>query len=706
MKLSCIYSYLKSAGYMEEINDKSFRLGEYLVLPQHNKLVLRNEEYKIEPKIMQVLCYLIAHKKEVLSRAKIADELWPDTVTGLEVITRAIFELRKILSDDPKKPVYIETIARKGYCFIYDIPHFDTKSNNEKSTIRKKIIQPRKLISMILTLFVGLVLLVMYQGFLNSPDELSSSSLKATLLTDTGISANSPAMSPDGAQVLFLRKNHFKDTENQLVLLDLTSQKQTVISDNAEYKKPKWSKNNKYWYYIKCQTKTSCEVIQHDISSTEQQSVYKAKDPLFNFALSDDQKLLFLELLVNNRVQLAQVNLQQANNEPTFINAPAENNTLPTFSHDNKTLYFVSTVRGGSSHLYQYNISKQSSKLINDQFSRLNGLSLKDSKTLWLAGHLKGQLGIWSLNTVNNKVTAEFKSLPGHTPTQITSQPNTKNLIYQNTTRTINLESIGEFALTNISRANSSMIDMYAVYSPKANTLYFSSNRSGSYDIWRLQDDEVERVTNIRANMIERPIITMQEDKLAFLTRAKSNTEMTIIDVNKKTKITTITLPKKVFLLSWSNDQQFIYFSAFENTQYNIYKLNIQTSEKEKIILNAGAIAQESQDGKYLYYGDMLNGQLMRSTSLGEVDIMFKIPPNDLQGIRPHRLKVINDGFYYIAAQGRQSLLKYYSFTDKTLQVHLKLPDDIYVTDIVNKKSVGVIFDRFNSINTNLIELH
>jgi DNA-binding winged helix-turn-helix (wHTH) protein/Tol biopolymer transport system component len=683
----------------------SFRLGEYLVLPQHNKLIFRNDEYKVEPKIMQVLCYLISHKKEVVSRAHIAEEIWPGSVIGLEVVTRAIFELRKILKDDPKKPVYIETIARKGYCFIYDTsPVYDEKPHG-KLSLRQTIGQALKPIPLFLSLVVGLSLLFMYQWFINDSDELTFPPSQVTLLTDTGIHATSPAISPDGKQVIFIRKNNFKESLNQLVLLDLATQKQTVINDGSEFRKPKWSKNNNYWHYIKCQTKTNCDVIQHEISTTKKQSLYKIEQPLFNFALSNDNTRLFLNMLVDSRMQLAQVNLDQIDSKILFIDSPADNNSLPTLSYDNKALYYVSTLRGGSSYLYQYDLTKRNTTLISDQFSRLRGLSLKDNKTLWLAGRLNREVGVWSLNTENNKINSAFKSLPGQIPSQITSQVEATNLIYQNTSKTINLESTGDFALTDLSNANSSMIDMNAVYAAKAKTLYFSSNRSGSYELWQFNRNEVEKLTNIQADMIERPIITLQGNKLAFIARTTSDTAMKIFDVATKTEVTTVTLPQKAFLLSWSNDQQSIYFSAEQSNQYNIYKLDINTSIIEKIILNAGAIAQESLDGHYLYYGDMLNGQLMRRTLLGEVDVMFKIPSSDLRGIIPHRIKVIDDGFYYISAKGRKSVLKYYSFEDKTLDDYLVLPSDIYVTDIIKNKSISVVYDRFSKGNSNLIEL-
>jgi len=693
---------------MAPLSEIKFKLGAYLVLPKHNKLILNGNEFKLEPKIMQVLCYLIAHKGEVVSRGKIAEALWPDTVTGLEVVTRAIFELRKILKDDPKEPTYIETIARKGYCFIYD--DSDLKENLANDRVSKENLkrQSSQLLSMLLAIsfVLAIIAFAVFQTLMNTADEVSSSSLQATFLTDIDSFSNSPALSPDGKYVLFTKKKHFKETKNQLVLLNLESQKQTVISDNAEYKNPQWLINAKHWYYVKCHQSVNCEIIKHNILSGEKVSLYKVKHSILYLAVSIESQRLFLSILIDNSIQIVQVNLEKTPLEPIIIDTPETSNRHLLLGHDHKILYFVSTVLGGASHLYQYDIAKQKYQLINDQFSRLYGLSLKDDKALWVVGDLNGQKGLWSFDIANQKVKSAFTSIPSHTPMLVTSQINLNMLVYTNRTRTINIESIGEFGISEISNANSSMIDMHAVYSPNAKVLYFTSNRNGLYDIWKLQAGDVERVTNIKANMIERPILSIQEDRLAFVTRTKSNTEITIFDINNKTEQKKIFLSTKVFLLSWSNDQKFIYFSTFEGEQYNIYKLNVLTSEKEKILLNAGAIAQESQDGKFLYYGDMLNGQLMRRSNVGEVDIMFKLPASDIQGIMPHRLKIINDSFYYITAQGNKSVLKRYSFTDKTLQVYRELPSDIYVTDIVKGETVGVIYDRFSEMNSKLIQLH
>ena len=99
----------------------SFKLSEFWVQPAHNKLELNDKVYKVEPKIMEVLCFLVKHQGQVVSRETIAQSLWSETVVGNDVITRAVFELRKILNDSAQHPKFIETIARKGYCFIYPL---------------------------------------------------------------------------------------------------------------------------------------------------------------------------------------------------------------------------------------------------------------------------------------------------------------------------------------------------------------------------------------------------------------------------------------------------------------------------------------------------------------------------------------------------------------------------------------------------------
>jgi DNA-binding winged helix-turn-helix (wHTH) protein/Tol biopolymer transport system component len=683
---------------MQRTAIKSFKLGKYLVQPEHNKIRLNDEVFKIEPKIMQVLCCLVENKREVVSRAQIAKTLWPDSVTGLEVVTRAIFELRKTLNDDPKNPTYIETIARKGYCFISDpeevkttepayvFSHFFIKYFNQ-------------------LMFIVISIGVIVATYVSNVSPNRSFDMKSSILTDSNIYADMPAISPDQKQLLFIKKQNSTDKTSDLVLLELITQKQTNITNgDAEYKTPVWSKNSEYWYYVRCRQTSLCEIIKHHINKQKIETILSLKYNVFSIAFSSDNKYLSLALLKDSRAQLALVDLTSSGKSLNYIKAPEEHNSNPIFSLDNQSVYFVSTIIGSDSQLYRYDIFEQNTTKISDNYSRISGLAIKDEYSLWVSGTTKNIAGIWEFNLSQHSSVLVFESFKGHLPSYVNSQENTERLIYKNSTRTIHINAMGISDIGNLMNANSSMVNMRGVYSAKSRALYFVSNRSGSFELWRFKNNSIDKMTNIDASMIERPILNLQQDKLAFLTRAKIQPELSILDLKDLSIKKSVHLPKKSALLSWSNDQDNIYFGVFENQQYNVYKLNVHTGEKQKILLNAGAIVQESEDGRSLYYVDTVNQQLVHKLASGEIKVLFKMPKSE-QGLKPHNLKLIDDKIFYVSQQQNKNSLKYYSTTEHVVKEYMTLPAGAFVSDIVDDDTIGVIFSNVINRNAGLIEL-
>lgn len=95
-----------------------FRVAEWLVRPQLNTLQGNGSPVRVEHKIMQVLVCLASRPGEVLSKEELIRTVWNGTFVTDEVLTRAIFELRRIFADDAKRPRIIETVARNGYRII------------------------------------------------------------------------------------------------------------------------------------------------------------------------------------------------------------------------------------------------------------------------------------------------------------------------------------------------------------------------------------------------------------------------------------------------------------------------------------------------------------------------------------------------------------------------------------------------------------
>jgi DNA-binding winged helix-turn-helix (wHTH) protein len=94
-------------------------VGEWTVLPELNSLERNERTVHLEPKVMQVLSFLAQHHGELVSKERLIQAVWADAFVTDEVLTRCISELRRTLSDDPKKPKFIETIPKSGYRAAY-----------------------------------------------------------------------------------------------------------------------------------------------------------------------------------------------------------------------------------------------------------------------------------------------------------------------------------------------------------------------------------------------------------------------------------------------------------------------------------------------------------------------------------------------------------------------------------------------------------
>jgi DNA-binding winged helix-turn-helix (wHTH) protein/TolB-like protein/Tfp pilus assembly protein PilF len=83
-----------------------------------NELGRTGATVRIEPKAMEVLMALAERAGHVVSREELLTAVWPGVVVGDEALTQSIIKLRKALGDDPRSPVYIETIPKRGYRLI------------------------------------------------------------------------------------------------------------------------------------------------------------------------------------------------------------------------------------------------------------------------------------------------------------------------------------------------------------------------------------------------------------------------------------------------------------------------------------------------------------------------------------------------------------------------------------------------------------
>ncbi len=103
-----------------QLTSRYVRFGPFQVDQQRQEVTKNGSRLKLQGKVYQVLLALIEKQGEVVTREELRIRLWPaDTHVNYDAnVNTTVNKLRQALGDSSDKPLYIETIPRKGYCLI------------------------------------------------------------------------------------------------------------------------------------------------------------------------------------------------------------------------------------------------------------------------------------------------------------------------------------------------------------------------------------------------------------------------------------------------------------------------------------------------------------------------------------------------------------------------------------------------------------
>ena len=103
--------------------------GPFQIDQQRQEVTRNGSRLKLQGKVYQVLISLLEKPGEVVTREELRMRLWPaDTHVNYDAnVNTTVNKLRQALGDSSDKPLYIETIPRKGYCLLVQ-PEVSDKS--------------------------------------------------------------------------------------------------------------------------------------------------------------------------------------------------------------------------------------------------------------------------------------------------------------------------------------------------------------------------------------------------------------------------------------------------------------------------------------------------------------------------------------------------------------------------------------------------
>lgn len=104
-----------------EISEHPFIADGWRIDPRSLRMRRGGETVRVGERAMAVLCRLVANQGDLVTKRALIDEVWEQREVTDDVLTVAIYELRKAFGDSARTPRFIETIHGRGYRWLIPV---------------------------------------------------------------------------------------------------------------------------------------------------------------------------------------------------------------------------------------------------------------------------------------------------------------------------------------------------------------------------------------------------------------------------------------------------------------------------------------------------------------------------------------------------------------------------------------------------------
>lgn len=121
---------------MPALSRTVYRFGVFELEEGSGELSRQGLRVKLQPQPSKVLTLLVSRAPQLVTREEIFAEIWGDTVVEESNLNFCIKQIRIALGDEAETPQYIETVPKRGYCFIHHVEATSPEVHDDTSKTR------------------------------------------------------------------------------------------------------------------------------------------------------------------------------------------------------------------------------------------------------------------------------------------------------------------------------------------------------------------------------------------------------------------------------------------------------------------------------------------------------------------------------------------------------------------------------------------
>jgi Tol biopolymer transport system component/DNA-binding winged helix-turn-helix (wHTH) protein len=588
------------------------RFGIYEIDVRAGELRKSGVRLKLQEQPFQVLCMLVDRPGEIVTREELRNRLWPaDTFVDFDHgLNAAVKRLRDTLGESADTPVYIETLARRGYRFIGSV-EIPTATPSSRPRPWQRLFPTRKGVLGGLTA-CALALSLLYYGHSvrSNARHPAVSPVVTPVVTNVG-AKYTPSLSPNGQYLAFAWNGGAGDHYSIYVKL-IGSEESLRLTQQASIDfNPVWSPDGRYiafWRILKGETGIyiipALGGAERRVRKAlwEEQEFYEALGSAGRLSWSPDGKLLaFADRGSRNEPTSSIFLLSLDSQEVRRLTSPLSWGDFdPVFSPDGQTLAF--TRRGTGIYTVPV-LGGEEHRLISGGYNwglawTPDGRHIVFPDASWPvnAGWL------WKISLLGGEPERLQFGQEGIEPMIRGNQ-----LVYVRQTANINISRRKFNSLLSASPPerfiSSTRMESGPQFSPDGRKIAFESTRSGCYEVWMCRSDGSGLIQLTHFNsMTGTPRWSPDGQQIAFDSAAPGNTDIFVIDSQGGAPRNLTNEPSSEVVPSWSRDGRWIYFASKRTGSGQVWKMPSTGGPAVQVTHQGGFAAFESPDGRFLYY--------------------------------------------------------------------------------------------------------
>jgi Tol biopolymer transport system component/DNA-binding winged helix-turn-helix (wHTH) protein len=645
------------------------RFGIFEVDLKAGQLRRRGLRVKLQEQPLQVLTALLEHPGEVVTRDELRNKLWPaDTFVDFDhSLNAAIKRLRDALGESAETPIFVETVARRGYRFIgnVDMP-------GATSSARPR---PRQRLSLGNALVIGLIVCALFALYYrNSRVSKTGRPTAIPVVTNVG-EKYTPSLSPDGQHLAFSWNGGAGPHFSIYVKIVGTEESLRLTKEASIDFNPVWSPDGRYIAFCRIlKGETGIYIIpasggtERRVRETlwQDRDHYQAGFSAGGLSWSPDGELLAFSDRASRNENASSIFLLSLDSSEArrLTSSPSRWDFNPEFSPDGQTVAFASGKQEGFPvSIYTVPVSGGEERLLITGPSYEWGLAwtpegrdvvLPDSAFTLNPGSLwRVPLRGGERERLQFGQDGIEPSIRGNRLVYVRQQVNV-------TTWKRKLNS-GLLAGPPERYISSTRMDSGPQFSPDGSKIAFESTRSGHYEVWMCRSDGSGPIQLTNFNSVSgTPRWSPDGKHIVFDSLTAGNIDVFVVDSQGGPPRRLTPEPSMKAVPSWSQDGRWIYFASNRTGDLQVWKMPSTGEPAVQVTRHGGFAALESPDGKFLYYAKGLTvpGLWRIPTDGGEEsEIISSLEP----GYWGY-WAVVENGIYYLDMTGKPGI-DFFDFT-------------------------------------------